>query len=43
MTSQTSFRKENEDFGEQIMTKAVKAGRRTFFLMCVPHAVTIIS
>ena len=31
MTSQTSFRKENEDFGEQIMTKAVKAGRRTYF------------
>lgn len=31
MTSQTSLRKENEDFGEQIMTKAVKAGRRTYF------------
>lgn len=31
MTSRIPVRKENEDFGEQIMTKAVKAGRRTYF------------
>ena len=31
MTSRIPVRKENEDFGEQIMTKAVKSGRRTYF------------
>lgn len=31
MISQTSPRRECEDFGEQILTKAVKAGRRTYF------------
>ncbi|MDE6569757.1 MAG: PUR family DNA/RNA-binding protein [Alistipes sp.] len=31
MLPQTSPRRENEDYGDQILTKAVKAGRRTYF------------
>lgn len=31
MISQSMPRRDNEDFGEQILTKAVKAGRRTYF------------
>ncbi len=31
MISQSMPRRDSEDFGEQILTKAVKAGRRTYF------------
>ena len=31
MISQTPPRRDSEDFGEQILSKAVKAGRRTYF------------
>ncbi|MCM1302460.1 MAG: PUR family DNA/RNA-binding protein [Alistipes senegalensis] len=31
MLSQATPRRENEDYGDQILTKAVKAGRRTYF------------
>ncbi|WP_295939701.1 DUF3276 family protein [uncultured Alistipes sp.] len=31
MLSQTPHRRDVEDFGDQILTKAVKAGRRTYF------------
>lgn len=31
MISHTAPHRDNEDFGERILTKAVKAGRRTYF------------
>ncbi len=31
MLPQAPPRRENEDYGDQILTKAVKAGRRTYF------------
>lgn len=31
MISQSMPRRDSEDFGEQILTKVVKAGRRTYF------------
>lgn len=31
MTSEITPRRESEEYGEQILTKAVKAGRRTYF------------
>lgn len=31
MLSQATPRRETEDYGDQILTKAVKAGRRTYF------------
>ncbi|MFQ7387720.1 MAG: DUF3276 family protein [Alistipes sp.] len=34
MTPQTTPRRDAEEYGDQILTKAVKAGRRTYFSMC---------
>lgn len=31
MSSQAAPRRESEEYGDQILTKAVKAGRRTYF------------
>lgn len=31
MTPQATPRRDNEEYGDQILTKAVKAGRRTYF------------
>lgn len=31
MTPQTTIRRDTDDYGDQILTKAVKAGRRTYF------------
>ena len=31
MLPPTHFRREGEDYGDQILSKAVKAGRRTYF------------
>ena len=31
MTPQTTPRRDAEEYGDQILTKAVKAGRRTYF------------
>ena len=32
MAALNTFRTDGEDFGEQILSKVVKAGRRTYFL-----------
>ncbi len=31
MSPTPTFRRDNDDFGDQILSKAVKAGRRTYF------------
>lgn len=31
MSLNPTFRRDNEDFGDQILSKAIKAGRRTYF------------
>lgn len=43
MLSPTHLRREGEDYEAQILSKAVKAGRRTYFSMSGPRAATTIS
>lgn len=43
MTPQTTPRRDAEEYGDQILTKAVKAGRRTYFSMCGARAAATIS
>ena len=37
MAALNTFRTDGEDFGEQILSKVVKAGRRTYFLDAVSY------
>lgn len=43
MSTHTTPYCEAEEYGDQILSKAVKAGRRTYFSMSGRHAATIIS